>query len=91
MSSTETTILEKLSRIEGLILENSKKVLTFEEFCIYAGISKSFGYKLTSTNAISYFRPHGKLIFLEKQEVDAWLLRNKIKSREEIESEINSK
>jgi excisionase family DNA binding protein len=89
--SNEETIINLLREIQGDIRNNSKKVLTFEEFCTYAGISSSFGYKLTSNNEISFFRPHGKLIYLEREAVDAWLLRNKIKSREEIELETNSK
>lgn len=90
--TNEETIIDLLKQIQGDVRNgNTKKVLTFEEFCAYAGISKSFGYKLTSTNQIEFFRPHGKLIFLEKASVDQWLLRNRVKSREEIESEINSK
>ncbi|HCW64138.1 MAG TPA: DNA-binding protein, partial [Leeuwenhoekiella sp.] len=39
---------ERLERIESLLLAK-KKVLTLEEACDYAGISRSYLYKLTST------------------------------------------
>lgn len=86
--SNEEVILNRLTEIENLIRDNSKKVLTFEEFCEYAGVSKSHGYKLTSANQIPFYRPHGKLIYFEKSEVDAWLLRNRVRSQEEIQNEV---
>ena len=52
---------ERLERIESLLLAK-KKVLTLEEACDYAGISRSYLYKLTSTGAIPHSKPNGKLI-----------------------------
>ena len=41
-------LTERLERIEKGLL-SQKTVLNFTDFCIYVGISKSHGYKLTST------------------------------------------
>ena len=51
----------RLERIEeGLIAQ--KSVLNFEDFCKYVGISKSWGYKLTSQRAVPHYSPNGKTL-----------------------------
>lgn len=91
MSQSEKQILDELFEIKSLIQSQSKQVLTFEEFCEYAGISKSHGYELTCSNQIPFYRPHGKLIYLGKADVDKWLLQNRVKSISEIKVEQDSK
>ena len=68
---------ERRERIESLLLAK-KKVLTLEEACDYAGISRSYLYKLTSTGAIPHSKPNGKLIYFERDELERWLLQNKM-------------
>ncbi len=77
---------QRLDRIERLLVSN-KKVLTFEEACDYTGISRSYLYKLTSQNKISFSKPNGKMIFFDKEKLDTWLLKNGSKSQDEIEQE----
>ncbi len=79
---------ERLSRIENLLL-GTKKVLTFDEACDYTGISRSYMYKLTSANLISFSKPNGKIIFFSKEKLDAWLLSNGRKSAIEIKQKAN--
>ncbi len=79
-------IIERLDRLEKLLIAN-KEVLTFEETCDYTGISKSYLYKLTSSGSIPHSKPNGKLIFFEKKKIINWLLQNKRKSNQEIETE----
>ena len=67
---------ERLERIESLLLAN-KKVLTLEEACDYTGISRSYLYKLTSTEVIPHSKPSGKLIYFEREELEHWLMQNK--------------
>ena len=63
-----------------------KPVLTFEEACRYTGLSKSWMYKLTHRGDIPHYKPDGKRIYFRTQEIEQWLLRNKISSNEEIRS-----
>lgn len=80
-------ILEYLERIEqGLLAQ--KTVFNFEDFCNYVGVSKSWGYKLTSQRAVPYFCPFGKTLFFEKSEIDQWLLQNPIKTKKQLEREV---
>jgi len=64
-----------------------KTVLTFNEACMYCGISKSKMYKHTSSKNIPYYKPEGKLIFFKKDELDVWLLRNRQSSLDELQRE----
>lgn len=91
MSNSEKQILEYLAEIKSLLLSKTKQVLTFEEFCEYAGISKSYGYKISSSNQIPFYRPNGKLIYIARADADIWLLQNRVKSVSEIKEELDSK
>jgi hypothetical protein len=76
-------ILTELQEIKKL-LSLTKEVLTLEEFCIYAGISKNQGYHLTSTGKVKFYRPFGKIIYFHKDEVIDFLLQNPIKQNKQI-------
>ncbi len=78
----------KLDRIERLLVQN-KTVLTFDETVEYTGLSKSFLYKLTSTNRIPFSKPM-KRIFFNKEKLNKWLLQNEQKSTLEMEEEASS-
>lgn len=82
-----TNIIEKLDRIEKLLLEQQtmqKQVLNFNETCKYLELSQSHLYKLTSTGAIPHYKPNGKKIYFQREELDHWLLRNRMDSKDEI-------
>ena len=68
----------------------SKKVLTFGEAVEYMGISKSCLYKLTSQKLIPHYKPNGKMIFFDREEVENYLLSIRIKPQSEIEVEANT-
>lgn len=55
----------------------SKKVLTFEEACSYMSISESLLYKLTAAKEVPHYKPRGKMLYFDKEELDSWLLQNK--------------
>jgi excisionase family DNA binding protein len=80
----ENIIIEKLTNIENL-LKGQDRPLKFEEAAEYLGLSKSHLYKLTCSNKIPHYKPSGKRVYFAKSELDAWLLRNPIKTNTEIE------
>lgn len=65
-----------------------KTVLTFNETLVYTGLSRSYMYKLTSSRRIPHHKPHGKLIYFDRAELDAWLLQNPVKTNEQLEAEV---
>lgn len=86
----DTNIIEKLNRIEKLLVEQQtmqKQVLNFNETCNYLELSQSHLYKLTSTGAIPHYKPNGKKIYFNRTELDNWLLRNRIDSQNEIDQQ----
>ncbi|WP_374401970.1 helix-turn-helix domain-containing protein [Flavobacterium sp.] len=86
----DTIILEKLERIEKLLETQQamqKQVLNFNDACIYLELSQSHLYKLTSTGSIPHYKPNGKKLYFNRQELDNWLLRNRSNSIDEIEQE----
>ena len=85
MSKDSNERIEALLEQQGLL---QKPVLNFKEGCIYTGNSESYMYKLTSKRKIPFFKPQGKKIFFKRQELDEWLLRNRIEVQEETEHHV---
>lgn len=86
----DVKIIERLESIEKLLIEQQtlqKQVLNFNETCRYLELSQSHLYKLTSTGAIPHYKPNGKKIYFQRQELDQWLLRNRMDSLDEIEQQ----
>ena len=73
---TPSELQKELEQIKTLLL-SKKNVLNINELSDYTGYSKSYIYKLTSRNAIPYFKPSGKSVFFDRMEIDVWLLKNK--------------
>ena len=69
------SLLERIALLENTIY-TTKKVFTFQEACMYIGISESMLYKLTSGKEIPHYKPRGKMIYFAKEELDDWLLWN---------------
>jgi excisionase family DNA binding protein len=78
-------IIEKLDNLEAVFIQQ-KTVLNLEEVATYTGLSKSCLYKKTSTGGIPCYKPNGKHIYFNKNEIDKWLLSNRKATSEEIES-----
>lgn len=70
-------LMERLTMLEENIY-TTKKVLTFLEACRYLGISESLLYKLTSTKEVPHYKPRGKMLYFDKEELDHWLMQNNV-------------
>jgi len=82
-------ILHELEKIRMLLVDQSifhKDVLNFKEAAQFLSISNSYLYKLTSSGQIPHYKPEGKLIYFQRAELQNWLLRNRVKSADDIES-----
>jgi excisionase family DNA binding protein len=86
----ESKILQRLTNIEYSI-QGQKSVLNVLEATQFLGIKRSYLYKLTSTGRIPFYKPLGKLIYFNREELEAWLQRNRRQSIEEIESQTATK
>ena len=80
----QSKILERLRSIEGS-MKSQKSVLTLKEAAEFMGLSQSYLYKLTSKCKLPFYKPSGKMIYFNKEELENWLLRNKSNSENEID------
>ena len=78
-------ILQRLDRIETMLAEHGEELLSTNEAARFLNVSLSWLYKLSSTNAIPYYKPNGKKIIFRKSDLTKYLLRNRVKPVEEIE------
>src|SRR5579862_4322402 len=86
---TDSGVQARLERIECLLSEigtTARKPLDINEAATYLHQSKSHTYHLTSQGLIAHFKPNGKKIYFLKQDLDAYLLRNRRSAIEEIDS-----
>jgi len=72
------------SRIKDLNFVQ-KEVLSFNEACVYLNVSNSWLYKLTHLKKIPHYKPNGKMIYFKRDDLNAWLLKNRVSSEEELE------
>ena len=63
---------------------NTKEVLTSDEAASYMGVSKAYLYKLTMGKKIPHYKPMGKMVYFNRQELEQWLQANRVATDEEI-------
>lgn len=81
-------LLTEIENLKLLLKANvNKKALTVDEVAAYTGLSKSYLYKLTSKGGIPCYKPRAKMVYFDRDEIDTWLLQNRIKTKAEIEAE----
>ncbi len=80
------SIEERIEELESLVYV-TKNVLSFDEASKYLNLSKSYLYKLTSAQQIPHYKPQGKMIYFEKDALEAWLRQNPVKTQAQIAQE----
>jgi len=81
------SILEKrLTAIEQQMFMN-KNILSFEEASIFLNLSKSYLYKLTSGGLIPHYKPQGKMLYFEREQLENWLRQNPVRTQAQVEDE----
>ena len=70
-------IQAQLNRIERLTLLGAKRVLILDDVALLTGLSKSYLYKLTRSSQIPHYKPNGKQIYFDRDEIEDWLKQNK--------------
>ncbi|MFI5251949.1 MAG: helix-turn-helix domain-containing protein [Bacteroidota bacterium] len=75
----------ELEALKKSIHLHQKKYLTVPEAAIYMGLSVSYIYKLSSSFELPSCKPHGKLVYFLKDDLDHFMSRNRRKSQDEME------
>ncbi len=82
LKSIETRVEE----LEQMVFQ-VKNIFSFDEASKFLNLSKSYLYKLTSGNLIPHYKPQGKMLYFEKEELEAWLRQNPVKTQAQIARE----
>ena len=78
-------IADRLDTLTSAVLSN-KTVLTLDEAAAFTGLSASSIYKLTSNQEIPHFKPRGKMLYFNRDELESWLMQRRVKTTDEIEA-----
>ena len=82
---------QQLKEIQAYIHQQSlqaKDIMNVPEAAAYMGVSCSYVYKLTSTRQLPFHKPGAKLIYLKKEDLRDYMLRNRQQSVEEISHDL---
>lgn len=81
----DTLAIKMANVIADRVAINSKPVLTFKEACIYTGLSMSALYKQTMLGNVPHYKPNGKMVYFNREELDGWLLQNRCSTQAELD------
>jgi len=78
----------ELKELKNITLIGVKKALTMKDVALLTGLSMSHLYKKCSSKEIPHWKSGGgKLTYFSKEEIEAWMLQNRVKTAAELESE----
>ena len=80
-----TQILAALDEVKRNTLLAAKKVLNVDDVVTLTGMTKAYIYTLTSRREIPFYNPNGRLIFFNRDEIEAWMMRGKVTPDSETE------
>jgi len=92
ITEMDEQVLTEIRELKKLIFEQNmlqKEVLNFNEAAVYLEVSHSHLYKLTSTGTIPAYKPNGKKLYFNREELNRWLLSNRQASVSDIEEEVS--
>ena len=88
-----TAIETRISSIENrLLISNAVldlEVMSLNQLCNHYDLTKSFVYKKTHSREIPHYK-NGKRLFFKKNEIDTWILENRVKTIKDLEQETNA-
>ncbi|MDR1561733.1 MAG: helix-turn-helix domain-containing protein [Dysgonamonadaceae bacterium] len=88
MTELNFDIKSELQEIKQLTLLGAKQALTMSEAALLTGLSKSCLYKKVCYKEIPHYKSNGgKLTYFDKDELNAWMLKHRVKTVEELETE----
>ena len=87
---TTKNVFDKLTAIESLLVATQPKPLTLKEAAEFLDFSRSYLYRLTSQGRVPHYKPEGKRVYFDQDELVNWLKRNRIRPKEETEEKAAS-
>lgn len=62
----------------------SKPMLNVQEAAMFMGVSTHFVYKLMCAHVLPYSKPHGKLVYFDRNDLVRYMKKNHVMSDEEV-------
>jgi excisionase family DNA binding protein len=66
--------------------ENPQKYFSLEEAAHFLKLSKSFLYKLTMNRVIPHYKPNGKKIYFDVNDLEKFITKNRIISEDALKT-----
>jgi excisionase family DNA binding protein len=85
MHVIEGSFSDQLDAIKRNTLLGAKKMLDVDDMVLLYKIKKSYLYKMTCNRQIPYYKPNGKQIYFDREEIEAWFKRNRVATATETE------
>ncbi len=62
-----------------------KEMMTLDEAAEYLGASKSLLYKMTASRGLTHYKPNGRVIYIDRKDLDELLRTNPVYSKKALE------
>jgi len=80
--------LKELQELKNLAVLGAKQALNMNDVSVLTGLSKSHLYKLVHFKKIPYWKSKGgKITYFNKEEINNWMLHQRVKTVDELETE----
>lgn len=77
-------IIEHLKTVESKFFM-LKEMMTLDEAAEYLGASKSLLYKMTASRGLTHYKPNGRVIYIDRKDLDELLRTNPVYSKKALE------
>lgn len=77
-------IIEHLNEVESRFFM-LKEMMTLDEAAKYLGASKSLLYKMTASRGITHYKPNGRVVYIDRKDLDELLRTNPVYSKKALE------
>lgn len=74
----------RLKNIEKMTVLAAKRMLSVKDVALLTGFAPSYIRKLVQECKLPYYRPTGKMIFFDREEIDSFLRSNRVPSASEL-------
>lgn len=82
------TTAKRLLTIETMLktlVAFQKEILSLHEAALYTGLSVNTLYNMNKNNVIPFSKPGGKVVYYMRNDLNAWMQKNRVRSQEETE------
>jgi len=80
-------IIEKLDRIETLLIKREKPFLTLQEAADYLGVSVNSIYTYVNKRILPYYKPTGRRLYFSIEDLNRFILNREKRRRGQAEIE----